>query len=766
MIMKPRVGSTLVLLALVSTVVCKITSFEPPELELPLDNALLGGLDHDFSSFSSSRGLQAAITTKGELFSDRMGRGSHQYQRFGPKDDAGMIASAQGSFLREAYLKNSALTFTASKNSRALLQQSSNPSCPVDFQFISEFPSIDYFCQDSDPSNSSSQCCTVLLSVIGQAESEYLRNTGEFRFKDVATVSACITSLSSAVYSGDNSLNKNLVSTCFPASNYSRFVRKPSNCQGIETRADFERLVGVEMINSTLNQYCSSSSLLDQQLCGECVTAMESVYEKLSFLGPNNSDCLYYTLFYAAGISNLGGPLELSTASCILAVVPYTPKKGNSKSLALHIGIGAASAFVACVIVFIVFFLWWKRKRGAARREFIERNTRLLQPAMRPNTGLIEYSFEEIKAATKSFSSKNYIGSGGFGEVYHGLLDDGLEVAVKRMKNCSSDGDADFLNEVNVINSVRHRNLVILRGCCVASTEADGHQRLLVYDYISNGSLQDYLFGKKNRKPLLEWPDRRQIAMGMAKGIAYLHNDARPPIIHRDIKASNVLLDEKLKPKVADFGLAKFSIEGLSHVETAVAGTLGYVAPEYALYGQLTDKSDVYSFGVVLLELMSGRSAIEGVLGEYALITDWAWGKVNQGKSMEVVDSRIRNTGPGDVMVRFVLVGILCSHMLVAFRPTMEEVLKYLEGDVPVPRIPNRPLPINMEFTKGDNALVLPSPTEPPPRSSLPINVADAVAALSVEDQSEEAKLYREQMAAMSEYSGVSAGVPTASLLR
>jgi serine/threonine protein kinase len=295
----------------------------------------------------------------------------------------------------------------------------------------------------------------------------------------------------------------------------------------------------------------------------------------------------------------------------------------------------------------------------------------------------------------------------------------------------------------------------------VASTDADGHQRLLVYDYMPNGSLQDCLFGKKSQMVTLSWQDRRQITIGMAKGIVYLHNDAH--IIHRDLKASNVLLDEKLNAKVADFGLARFSIEGESNVSSPVAGTVGYVAPEYALYGQLTEMCDVYSFGVVLLELMSGRSAIEGVLGESTMITDWAWGKVKEGDALDVVDKTIRDGSTEDIMRRFVLVGILCSHMHVAFRPTMEEALKMLEGDTPVPLLHNRPLPINSNFPLDDGPE---KPSSIPPQSNLPVDMSTAIDVLSKESDPEAEEFHREQMTLNSEYSGESAGVSSSSLLR
>ena len=198
--------------------------------------------------------------------------------------------------------------------------------------------------------------------------------------------------------------------------------------------------------------------------------------------------------------------------------------------------------------------------------------------SMKESTTLIRFTFDEIKKATRNFSRDNIIGRGGYGNVYKGFLPDGTEVAMKRFKNCSASGDASFCHEVEVIASVRHVNLVALRGYCTATTNFEGHQRIIVCDLVKNGSLHDHLFDSDGKK--LSWPVRQTIALGTARGLAYLHYGAQPSIIHRDIKASNILLDENFEAKVADFGLAKFNPEGMTHMSTRVAGTMGYVAPD------------------------------------------------------------------------------------------------------------------------------------------------------------------------------------------
>lgn len=302
------------------------------------------------------------------------------------------------------------------------------------------------------------------------------------------------------------------------------------------------------------------------------------------------------------------------------------------------------------------------------------------------STHLVKYTFEEIKQATKNFHRDNLIGRGGYGNVYKARLQDGSEVAVKRFKNCSAAGDASFTHEVEVIASIRHVNLVELRGYCVTTTNLEGHQRMIVCDLMKNGSLHDHLYGDSGLEGenKLSWPIRQKIALGMARGLAYLHYGAQPAIIHRDIKASNILLDDGFDAKVADFGLAKFNPEGFSHLSTRVAGTMGYVAPEYALYGQLTERSDVYSFGVVLLELLSGKKAIISVNeGQPSLVTDWAWSLVRKGHGLDVIEEGMPELGPDEVMEKYVMIAVLCSHPQLYARPTMDQVVKILETDLP-----------------------------------------------------------------------------------
>ncbi|KAH9302268.1 hypothetical protein KI387_013851, partial [Taxus chinensis] len=228
-----------------------------------------------------------------------------------------------------------------------------------------------------------------------------------------------------------------------------------------------------------------------------------------------------------------------------------------------------------------------------------------------PESGLLilqeqqfNFSLEALAEATEDFHEKNKLGEGGFGLVYKGMTRDGKEIAVKKLSERSAQGKREFMNEVKLVANVQHRNLVKLLGCCVG-----GQERLLVYEYLPNKSLDTFLFQdadpEKNRR--LDWQKRYNIIIGIARGLLYLHEDSKLRIIHRDIKASNILLDEQLNPKIADFGLARLFTDNETQIQSRIAGTYGYMAPEYAMRGQLSVKADVYSFGVVLLEIMSGR---------------------------------------------------------------------------------------------------------------------------------------------------------------
>ncbi|GLT55741.1 hypothetical protein SLA2020_288350 [Shorea laevis] len=287
------------------------------------------------------------------------------------------------------------------------------------------------------------------------------------------------------------------------------------------------------------------------------------------------------------------------------------------------------------------------------------------------------FTYNSLRSATEDFHPSNRIGGGGFGVVYRGVLRDGTQVAIKTLSAESKQGTREFLTEINMISNIRHPNLVELIGCCV-----DDNHRILVYEYLENNSLARVLLGSKSKYIPLDWPQRAAICLGTAAGLAFLHDEAEPNIVHRDIKASNVLLDRNFHPKIGDFGLAKLFPDNVTHVSTRVAGTVGYLAPEYALLGQLTKKADVYSFGVLLLEIISGRSSSKAAFEEdMLLLVEWTWKLREEERLLDIVDPEL-NKYPEDDVIRFIKVALFCTQAAPHQRPTMKQVVDMLSKPV------------------------------------------------------------------------------------
>ncbi|MQM21562.1 hypothetical protein Taro_054604 [Colocasia esculenta] len=281
------------------------------------------------------------------------------------------------------------------------------------------------------------------------------------------------------------------------------------------------------------------------------------------------------------------GPL----ISAISVTPNFEPELDENKlPIGAIVGIGVASCVLAILILILLWF--YLRRRNNENNEL---------RGLELQTGY--FSLKQIKAATRNFDPSNKIGEGGFGSVYKGVLPDGSTIAVKQLSSKSKQGNREFVNEIGMISALQHPNLVKLFGCCI-----EGNQLLLIYEYMENNSLARALFGLESSKLKLNWQTRHNICLGIARGLAYLHEESRLKIVHRDIKATNILLDRDLNAKISDFGLAKLDEEENTHISTRIAGTMGYMAPEYAMRGYLTDKADVYSFGVVTLEIVSGKS--------------------------------------------------------------------------------------------------------------------------------------------------------------
>ncbi|KAE8714905.1 Serine/threonine-protein kinase PBS1 [Hibiscus syriacus] len=287
------------------------------------------------------------------------------------------------------------------------------------------------------------------------------------------------------------------------------------------------------------------------------------------------------------------------------------------------------------------------------------------------------FTFRELLVATDNFNSDYLIGEGGFGRVYQGYIESiDHVVAVKQLDRNGMQGSREFFSEVLMLSLVQHPNLVNLIGYC-----ADGDQRILVYEYMPNGSLENHLLDLAPGEHPLDWHTRMKIAVGAAKGLEYLHDFANPPIIFRDFKASNILLDESFNPKLSDFGLAKLGpTEGKEHVSTRVMGTYGYCAPEYAMTGKLTTKSDVYSFGVVLLEIISGRRAIdlERPVEEQNLVA-WAEPLFKEKKLTSMADPLLEGNYPLKGLCQALAVAAMCLQEDAETRPFIADVISAIE---------------------------------------------------------------------------------------
>ncbi|XP_024160928.1 probable LRR receptor-like serine/threonine-protein kinase At1g56140 isoform X2 [Rosa chinensis] len=348
----------------------------------------------------------------------------------------------------------------------------------------------------------------------------------------------------------------------------------------------------------------------------------------------------------------------------VSGIPPTTP--GKKSKTGLIVGIAVSLGVVGLLLIFSVLYL---RRKKAEKYD----DEDLLALENRPNT----FSYSQLKEATEDFNPSNKLGEGGYGPVYKGTLSDGRAVAVKQLSVASHQGKSQFAAEIATISAVQHRNLVKLYGCCI-----EGSQRILVYEYLENKSLDQALFGTNDLH--LDWLTRFNILLGTARGLAYLHEESSPRVVHRDVKASNILLDAELSPKISDFGLAKLYHDDKTHISTRVAGTIGYLAPEYAMRGHLTEKADVFGFGVVLLEILSGRPNADNDLdaGKTYLL-EWAWTLHENNRTLELVDPRLTEFDEEEA-IRFIRVAFQCTQGPPMTRPSMSRVVGMLSGDIEI----------------------------------------------------------------------------------
>jgi len=354
--------------------------------------------------------------------------------------------------------------------------------------------------------------------------------------------------------------------------------------------------------------------------------------------------------------------------------IPKLPNSGHHEALVKDLKIGLPiAAFVLILATCITVILLVRRHLTYAE----------LREDWEVEFGPHRFSYKELFKATEGFKSKHLLGAGGFGKVYKGVLPmSGTEVAVKRVSHDSTQGLKEFISEVVSIGHLRHRNLVQLLGYCRRKGEL-----LLVYDYMPNGSLDKYLYGEDD-KPLLEWAQRFQIVKDVASGLFYLHEKWQQVVVHRDVKASNVLLDGGMVAHLGDFGLARLYDHGADLQTTHVVGTMGYIAPELARTGKASPLTDVFAFGTFLLEVTCGRRpVVDTVHHGRKLLVDRVLEYWRRGSLEETVDSRLQGNYNVDEARMVLTLGLMCSHPFPGERPTMRQVMQYLDGDAPLPEL-------------------------------------------------------------------------------
>ncbi|KAI5066898.1 hypothetical protein GOP47_0017426 [Adiantum capillus-veneris] len=369
----------------------------------------------------------------------------------------------------------------------------------------------------------------------------------------------------------------------------------------------------------------------------------------------------------------------LSEASTNLHSSNSEKKGGNAVIAVLAV---IATLAVSALIVALLYYLYMRRKvkKKCQSQRFISES--FARPV--PKSDLIElsdaqvFAYKQLQVATNDFNEVNVIGRGGFGSVFRGVLAGGRMVAVKQLDQSSKQGDYEFRCEVDMLSKLHSPYLLRLIGYC-----ADQDHRLLVYDYMSNGSLQEHLYtkGAPGSPPFLDWETRMRVALDSARGLEYLHELVSPPVIHRDFKSSNILLDENFNARVSDFGLAKLGSDKIGGlVSTRVLGTHGYVAPEYAMTGHLTTKSDVYSYGVVLLELLTGRVPVDmkRPSGQGVLVT-WALPRLTDRKRLsEMVDPVLDGQYAMKELIQVAAIAAMCVQPEADYRPLMTDVVQSL----------------------------------------------------------------------------------------
>ncbi|XP_030542246.1 L-type lectin-domain containing receptor kinase IV.1-like [Rhodamnia argentea] len=394
---------------------------------------------------------------------------------------------------------------------------------------------------------------------------------------------------------------------------------------------------------------------------------LSSIINQNMYVGFSSSTGSMPTSHYVLGWSfRVNGEAQ----ALALSQLPKLPRIGKKKtSRVLTIGLPLMVLLVVSMLISSVVYVIRRKTKFAEVLEDWERDY-----------GPHRFKYKDLYIATKGFQEQELLGTGGFGRVYRGILPTSkIEIAVKRVSHESRQGMREFVAEIISIGRLRHRNIVLLLGYCRRKGEL-----LLVYDYMPNGSLDKYLYNQP--KVTLNWRQRFRVIKGVASGLLYLHEGWEQVVIHRDIKASNILLDADLNGRLGDFGLARLYDHGSDPQSTHIAGTLGYLAPEHMRTGKATRSTDVYAFGAFLLEVACGRKPIE-LRAEDVILVDWVFACWDRGAILEARDPNFGAEFVEEEMELVLKLGLTCSHSDPSMRPSMRQVLQYLEGDLPMPEL-------------------------------------------------------------------------------
>ncbi|XP_050218668.1 G-type lectin S-receptor-like serine/threonine-protein kinase At4g27290 [Mercurialis annua] len=441
-----------------------------------------------------------------------------------------------------------------------------------------------------------------------------------------------------------------------------------------ETRTSWSNVAGYMAMNMSLDE----CHFLCMKNCN-C-----SAYANLDIRG-GGSDCLLWfnELIDVRDYTEGGQDMYVRMAASELVHINATAKSNVQKRTAIAVSSVLSTGLLLLVLALI---LYWRRKRQKNRKlkDMLERNANI--KGHKEDQELTMFDLGTIARATDNFSLINKLGEGGFGPVYKGMLKDGQDIAVKRLSESSKQGIDELKNEVTYIAKLQHRNLVKILGCCIQADEM-----MLIYEFMPNKSLDFFIFDETH-STLLGWPKRYHIINGIARGLLYLHQDSRLRIVHRDLKAGNILLDCEMNPKISDFGLARsFGGDETEANTNKVVGTYGYMSPEYAIDGLYSVKSDVFSFGVMVLEIVSGKRNRGFYHPEHYLnLLGHAWKLHKEGRASELIAASMEDLNDESEALRSIQIGLLCVQRSAESRPTMSSVVLMLggEGALPEPKEP------------------------------------------------------------------------------